>query len=148
MSESLGGSSLGQGAGSLQQAGWSAKLEAAQAARQEQAVQQSAAALQGGKARGMDAAELAKLRKVSQDFESVFLAYLMRSGRQSVPKGGWLGETPGEKIFTEMRDDELAKRMSQAGGIGLSRLLMEQLTRSLQQQQRPQSAAPGSAPAA
>ncbi len=79
----------------------------------------------------MDPKEAAKLQKVSKDFESIFLGYMMKTMRESVAKGGLWGDSQGEQIFSEMRDEELSKGMANAGGIGLSRLLVEQLKQSL-----------------
>jgi Rod binding domain-containing protein len=111
---------------------WSAKLEAAQAARGQAQVEQAAAELNSaGKAAGKDPKELAQLRKVSQDFESIFLAYMMKTMKAAMPKSEFLGQSEGEKIFTEMKDEELAKGMAKAGGIGLGRLLEQQLVQSL-----------------
>ena len=78
-----------------------------------------------------DAAETAKLTKVSKDFESIFLAYMLKTMRQSVPKEGLMEESQGEEIFSGMRDEELSKGMANAGGIGLSKLLVDQLKQSL-----------------
>jgi Rod binding domain-containing protein len=122
-------------------AAWSDRLETARAANEAQVVSHDASVAQSAKgAVGADPKELARLRKVSQDFESLFLSYMMRVGRESGMKGGFMGQTQGEQIFTEMRDDELAKHMANAGGIGLSKLLVEQLTRTLQQQAQRQAA--------
>lgn len=111
---------------------WSARMEAAQAVRAEAQVQQAAAGL---KASGQprDERELAQLRKVTQDFESVFLAYLLKTMKQAIPKSEFLGGSQAEKIFTEMKDEELAKGMARAGGIGLAKLLEQQLSQSLKQ---------------
>ena len=76
-------------------------------------------------------AEMAKLVKVSKDFESIFLAYMLKTMRQSVPKEGIMEESQGEEIFSSMRDEELSKGMANAGGIGLGKLLVDQLKQSL-----------------
>lgn len=117
---------------------WSARLEAAQTARAEAQVKQAAASLTAAGAKGAGAArdpkELAQLRKVSQDFESLFLAYMMKTMKAAIPKSDFLGQSTGEQVFTEMKDEELAKGMAQAGGIGLARLLEQQLGQSLRAQ--------------
>jgi flagellar protein FlgJ len=112
---------------------WSAKLEAAQAARAEAEVTKAAAQLDKAQAKGpaKDPKELAQLRKVSRDFESLFLAYMMKTMKAALPKSEFLGQSQGEKIFTEMKDEELAKGMANAGGIGLAKLLEQQLVQSL-----------------
>ncbi|HTB22758.1 MAG TPA: rod-binding protein [bacterium] len=111
---------------------WSTRMETAQAASEARAVGMDAEAAKATK--GVDPKQLDQLRKVSQDFESVFLSYMMKVGRDTTSKGGFWGHSQGEEIFTSMRDDELAKHMAKAGGIGLAKLLVEQLTRTLQEQ--------------
>ncbi len=117
----------------LNQAQMDARWAAAQSGRAEAAMRQVAGAAEKAVASkgGVPSAEMAKLQKVSKDFESVFLAYLLKSMRQTVPKSDLLGDSQGSKIFGELRDEELAKNMASSGGIGLSRLLVEQLKRSL-----------------
>jgi flagellar protein FlgJ len=133
----------------------SSRMDAAQSAMESQKVAADAASVQdlGAQARTqagaagarpvgtVDPKEMARLRSVSQDFESLFLSYMMKVGRESGMKGGFWGQTEGEQIFTDMRDDELAKHMAKAGGIGLSKLLVEQLTRTLQMQANRQAQA-------
>lgn len=119
------------------------RLETAQSANEAQRLSNDAQAVQGAGAK-VDPREMAKLRKVSQDFESLFLSYMMKVGRESGLKTTFMGgHSQGEEIFTEMRDDELAKHMANAGGIGLSKLLVEQLGRTLQEQAARQAAAHG-----
>ncbi|HTA17195.1 MAG TPA: rod-binding protein [bacterium] len=117
----------------------SARLDLAQSASQAGGVAFDAAAIKAKAGDGVDPQQIAQLRKVSQDFESVFLSYMMKVGRDTTSKGSFWGHTQGEEIFTEMRDDELAKNMAKAGGIGLANLLVEQLTRTLQEQARRQA---------
>lgn len=74
---------------------------------------------------------MARLTKVSRDFESIFLAYLLKTMRDTVPKSDFLGHSRESEIFGSMRDEELAKNLAQSGGIGLSRLLVEQLKKTL-----------------
>lgn len=112
----------------------SSQLETSSEDAQARGISMDASVAKSQAAQGVDPKELAKLRKVSQDFESVFLSYMMKVGRDTSMKGTFMGHTQGEEIFTEMRDDELAKHMAGAGGIGLAKLLVEQLTRTLQQQ--------------
>ena len=125
--------------GSLGAAQWEAQWQAAQSARvdgllaaaagkADKATAQAAPPTQEGKA-----AQLKQVAKVSQDFESLFLAYMFKTMRQAVPKSDFFGQGQAHEIFTEMRDEELAKGMAKAGGIGLGKLLADQLRRSLDQ---------------
>jgi flagellar protein FlgJ len=122
------------GLSSLDMAAISTRVDAARAADQEQQVTQAAAKAATAATGEVSPKELARLKAVSQDFESLFLGYMMKTMRNSVPKGGLWGQSQGEQIFTEMRDDELAKGLAKAGGIGLARLLEDQLKQTLQMQ--------------
>jgi peptidoglycan hydrolase FlgJ len=73
----------------------------------------------------------AKLLQACKDFESIFLAYLLKTMRETVPKGELLGDSKASEIFSSMRDDSLAKDLSQTGGIGISRLLYDQMRKTL-----------------
>lgn len=127
------------GVGSIQSpnmAAFEARLQAAQMGRLDAELQKAASTADKLKAEAKGAAtldpnEAARLQKVSRDFESIFLAYMLKTMRQSVQKGGLMGESQSEEIFSEMRDEELSKGMANAGGIGLSKLLVEQLQQSL-----------------
>lgn len=131
----IAGGADGGGMSSLDMAAMGTRVEAARFADQEQQVSQ-AAARATAPAPGAPAKELAKLRQVSQDFESIFLGYMMKTMRESVPKGSLWGQSQGEQIFSEMRDDEMAKGLAKAGGIGLAKLLEDQLKQTLATQAR------------
>ena len=137
MSDGAGGiGSVSNGAASL--GGFDARLQAAQMGRLQAQVQEAAGAADKVRAESagkMDPKETARLQKVSKDFESIFLAYMLKTMRQSVDKeDGLVEESQGEQIFGEMRDEELSKNMANAGGIGLSRLLVEQLKQTIETQ--------------
>lgn len=72
-----------------------------------------------------------KLEKVSRDFESIFLGYLLKTMRDTVPKTDFFGHTREQEIFGSMRDEEMAKGMAKAGGIGLAKMMVEQLKRQI-----------------
>ncbi|HEX6972389.1 MAG TPA: rod-binding protein [Limnochordia bacterium] len=70
------------------------------------------------------------LRRAAQAFEAVFLRYLLGELRKSIPTAG---ETSyARTVYEGMYDDVLARHLASAGGIGLSRLLIEQLGPQLQ----------------
>ncbi|MEZ1315761.1 flagellar assembly peptidoglycan hydrolase FlgJ [Pseudomonas fluorescens] len=86
----------------------------------------------------------ANLRKVAQEFESLFLGEMLKSMRKATDT---LGEgnplnTPAAKQYQEMYDQQLAVSMSrEGGGIGLADVLMRQM-------QKNKPLAPGEAEAA
>lgn len=71
--------------------------------------------------------EQAQLKQACQDFESVFLNYLLSKMRETVPKTDLTGENNGEEIYRSMLDTELSKRMSASGGVGLADMMYRQL---------------------
>lgn len=118
------------------QAQMQARFEAAQAERmlsqaQAAAAKAKSAAAEAGQAPDEKGESYQKLLKVSRDFESIFLGYLLKSMRDTVPKGEFLGHSRESEIFGSLRDEELAKKLSEAGGIGLSKLLVDQLKKTL-----------------
>ena len=76
-------------------------------------------------------AEVAKLRKAAQDFESVFLNHMLKTMRQSATSGPGMGGRSGERMYRDLLDDELAKSIAKSGGLGLADVLVRDLVRSL-----------------
>lgn len=60
----------------------------------------------------------AGLHKAGQEFESYFIAYLIKNMRETVPKG--LLDRKGEQVWYSFYDQEIAKLSTEAGGIGIS----------------------------
>ena len=73
------------------------------------------------------AADDKKLRTVCRDMETMFLNMLLTSMRTTVPEGGLLEKSNGEKIMQSMYDQQLSSTMSKAGGIGIADMLYRQL---------------------
>ncbi|HBW17103.1 MAG TPA: peptidase M24 [Desulfovibrio sp.] len=71
-----------------------------------------------------------KLREACEGFESVFLQKVWEQMRTTVPKEGYL-HSREEQFWQSMFDQELAKKMSSAGGIGLADMLYDQLSSTL-----------------
>lgn len=71
-----------------------------------------------------------KLREACEGFESVFIQKMWEQMRATVPKGGML-QGRDEQYWQGMFDQELSKKMSSAGGIGLADMMYEQLSRNL-----------------
>ena len=71
-----------------------------------------------------------KLREACQGFESIFIQKMWQQMRATLPQGGLL-HSRDEKMWQDMYDQELAKSMAGAGGIGLADMMYEQLSRNL-----------------
>lgn len=76
-----------------------------------------------GSGPGMDK----KLKEACEGFETIFLNKLWKDMRESVPKEGYL-HSKEEESYVSMFDQELMKKMSAAGGIGLGKMLYENLS--------------------
>jgi Rod binding domain-containing protein len=68
-----------------------------------------------------------RLKAACAEMESLFLSHLLKELRATVDKSGFMDGGQAEDIFTSLLDVEIAKKMSAAGGIGLSAILLEQL---------------------
>lgn len=68
-------------------------------------------------------------RAAAEDFESVFLAQMMEAMFAQVGEDDPFGGGPGENAFRGMLNEEYAKVMSQAGGLGLSDRLTTEILR-------------------
>lgn len=75
------------------------------------------------------AGDAKKLKEVCKDFESIFLQYLIREMRASIPKSGLLGGGFSEEVFMSLFDENLAREMARRGGIGIGDMLLKQLYR-------------------
>lgn len=86
-----------------------------------------------------------KLREACEGFESVFIQKMWQEMRNTLPKGGLLHGRE-EKFWQDMYDQELAKKMTSAGGIGLADMMYTQLSRNLISASRSTAAGNGAAP--
>ena len=68
-----------------------------------------------------------ELVSAAQEFEALFIHLLMRSMRESIPRSELFGEDRTVRMYEDLRDEELANTMARHGGLGLARLLVEQL---------------------
>ncbi|HRR41717.1 MAG TPA: rod-binding protein [Syntrophales bacterium] len=71
-----------------------------------------------------------KLKKACTDFEAFFVYYVLKTMRQTVPKGGLLGNSPGMDTYYMMMDQKIAENVAKKGdGLGLQKLLFDQLSK-------------------
>ena len=71
------------------------------------------------------------LRKAAKEFESYFISYMLKEMRKTVPADSLLGGGRGEEIYRSFQDEELAKSMVESGGIGLSDIIIRNLSKGL-----------------
>ncbi|MEW6542382.1 MAG: rod-binding protein [Nitrospirota bacterium] len=66
--------------------------------------------------------EKVDLPKAAKEFESYFIAYLMKVMRETVPKG--LVENKGGQYFYYFYDQEIGRLAAERGGLGFGALLL------------------------
>jgi Rod binding domain-containing protein len=80
------------------------------------------------KSEAMDEVKRAKLGKAVREFESVFVGYLLKTMRGTVPKSEVTGEGFGNDMLEGMFDMEMAKHISSNSGLGIGAMLYKQMT--------------------
>lgn len=73
--------------------------------------------------------EAAQLRKAAKDFESVFVAQVLKQMRETVHKEELFHGGPGEDLFEGLLDEEISKRIAGQGSLGIGDLLYRDLSR-------------------
>lgn len=86
----------------------------------------------------------ARLRKVAQQMEGVFVDQLFKAMRETVPQDGLTDGGPGEEMFQGMMDEHLAGMVPRQWEHGLGEALFRQLRGALQAAPAGPTATPGS----
>jgi|DewCreStandDraft_4_1066084.scaffolds.fasta_scaffold03643_8 flagellar protein FlgJ len=73
-----------------------------------------------------------QLEKVTREFESIFLSYMLKQMRKTIPEDPLFGNSIAKDIFYDMYNDAISKELSIAGGIGLAKILYNQLAKAEQ----------------
>ena len=69
-----------------------------------------------------------KMRETCQEFESIFISYLLKSMRKTIPNNDIGEDNFSRDIYTSMMDEEVAKAVARGSGIGLADALYNQFT--------------------
>lgn len=77
------------------------------------------------------------LKKAAQEFESYFISYMLKEMRKTIPADSLFGGGRGEEIYRSFQDEELAKSMVESGGIGLSDIIIRDLSGTLKSNRYP-----------
>lgn len=72
-----------------------------------------------------------RLQKTAQEFEAIFVQQMFKEMRRTIPTGGLLPRGNAEEIFTSLQDQEAARQLTTHGGIGLARIVAEQMRKDL-----------------
>jgi len=76
----------------------------------------------------IDAAKKVKLQKAVQEFEALFVSYMLKTMRESVQKADTEGESFGGDLFDDMFNVEVAKAISKQGSFGIAESLYKKIT--------------------
>lgn len=69
-------------------------------------------------------------KKVSQDFEALFVGMMMKSMRETVGKDTLTGGGHGEEVYRSLLDQEYANAsVKRGGGLGLAKVLEKDIIR-------------------
>lgn len=76
-----------------------------------------------------------KLKQACSDFESLFVYYLVKEMRATVPKSGLFSGGSAEEAYTSMMDLQLSKDIAEKRGIGISEALFRRLYDDVEKKQ-------------
>ncbi len=81
-----------------------------------------------GKGPGVKKIDGGKLKKACGDFESIFISKMLKLMRQSILKTGLLDGGSKQDMYLSLFDEELSKSMAKKGGMGLGKILYQNVT--------------------
>jgi Rod binding domain-containing protein len=76
-------------------------------------------------------AQLAKLKKACEQFESLFVYYMLKTMRSASQESSLLGEGMGSEIYTQLFDEGLSEKMAESGPFGIGDMLMKNYAKRL-----------------
>lgn len=82
--------------------------------------------------KAMDEKDEESLKKVCDDFESVFLGIVYKEMKATVQKSNFISNSNAMNIYESMLDDEISKETAKAGGIGIGRMLFLQFKKDME----------------
>lgn len=83
-----------------------------------------------GSAAGLTDKQRQQAKKVSQDFEALFVGMMMKSMRSTVGKDTLTGGGHGEEIYRSMLDQEYADAsVKRGGGLGIAKIIEKDIIR-------------------
>ena len=83
--------------------------------------------LQESKKKSGTSDDSARLEKACLELESIFIHHLLKEMRATIPKSELTGGESIKEMYNHMTDSQLARKLANDGGIGLSDLLIRQL---------------------
>lgn len=85
---------------------------------------------------GSQAHSDSQIKKVSKDFESIFVRMLFSEMRKTVEKNPLFGNSRAMEFFESMQDDQMSNQLASRGGFGIGRILYQKLKAVTSQHQK------------
>ncbi|RII30019.1 MAG: flagellar biosynthesis protein FlgJ [Geobacter sp.] len=82
-----------------------------------------------GNTAGLSEKQRIQAKKVSQDFEGLFVGMMIKSMRSTVNEDKLTGGGHGEEAFQSILDQEYANAAVKRGGLGLAKLIEKEIIR-------------------
>ncbi|MDD2898445.1 MAG: rod-binding protein [Desulfuromonadaceae bacterium] len=83
-----------------------------------------------GNSAGLTEKQRQQAKKVSQDFEALFVGMMMKSMRATVGKDALTGGGHGDDVYRSMLDQEYANAaVKRAGGLGIAKIIEKDIIR-------------------
>jgi len=73
----------------------------------------------------------AEVKKVAREFEALFAGMMLKSMRATVGNDSLTGGGRGEEVYRSLLDQEYANALAQGNGLGLARMIEEQLEKQI-----------------
>lgn len=70
-----------------------------------------------------------EVREAARQFEQMFVFYMLKTMRNTIQKSGLIDGGRSEEIYTKMLDNEFASKISESDKLGLSGLIIDDLSR-------------------
>ncbi len=77
---------------------------------------------------GANANRASSLKEAAQEFEALFLSHMLSVMRESIEESGLTDKGPGQDIYTQLFDEEVARGLAKRGALGIADLLMRNLS--------------------
>jgi len=69
-----------------------------------------------------------KLREACKKFEAIFIEYMLKTMRKSIPKTTLFKRENAEEIYTYLLDQMIAEKVAESKGLGISDILYKELS--------------------
>ncbi len=69
-----------------------------------------------------------ELKKAAEQFESLFIYYMLKTMRKTIPKSGLFGKGLGDEIMQSMFDEKLSEEMALNTRLGIAEMVYQQLS--------------------